>query len=162
MDRGDRDIVVIGRLRSIPVLAWAVVMAGMAVFFLWREIRGGGFAGTLYYHVLGPLLGPIAIGASVYAAYLCHRMWREREAYLCHDGVRLYQGRDGSWPLAAIRDVMLTSNWLGIRSLRIAVDDGGGRVSRPELAKVYMLAGTPEAMRAAVARVVAEARTEPG
>jgi hypothetical protein len=102
------------------------------------------------------MTGPVAIGIAIVAVYLFVRMWRERCHYLHHDGVTLFKGSDGSWPLASIRDAMLTRNWLGIRSLRIDVGQGVG--ATPELAKTYMLLERPEAVRDAVMVAVARAR----
>jgi hypothetical protein len=152
----DPNIIILGHLRGGAISVFLALGLAMLGFFLWEELWGDAFADTLYYHLLGRMTGPVAIGIAIVAVYLFVRMWRERCHYLHHDGVTLFKGSDGSWPLASIRDAMVTRNWLGIRSLRIDVGQGVG--ATPELAKTYMLREPPEAVRDAVMVAVARAR----
>jgi hypothetical protein len=153
---GEANIIVLARLRGGPILAFVALGLALLGLSLWEIFADDDFAGTRVGRSFGPLAGPVAIAAACAIVYLFMRMWRERGQYLHHDGVTLFKGSDGSWPLASIRDVVVTSNWLGLRSLRIDV----GRGNRPELAKAYMLVETPEAVQRAVARAAEEARRD--
>ncbi|WP_245836575.1 hypothetical protein [Sphingopyxis indica] len=140
--------VVLGRLRTAPVLAWAGAAAAGLVWALWELLWGGGFAASGFYRLLGPLTGPLIVAIFGYATFDFGRMFALRRRYLRHDGVRLYRGADRSWPLANIRDVVVTRGALGIGSLRLVVDDDSETTR--ELAKLYMLEGPVEAVRGAV------------
>jgi hypothetical protein len=150
----ERNIIILGRLRGGAISIFLALGLAMLGYFIWEEWWGDAFADTLYFHFLGPMTGPVAIGIAIIVIYLFWRMWRERGHYLHHDGTTLFRGSNGSWPLASVRDVRFTRNWLGIRSLRIDVSAG---LKSPELAKVYMLAESPEAVRDAVMSAVARA-----
>jgi len=148
MDAGRSKAMVVGRLRTAPVLAWAGAAAAGLVWALWELVWGGGFAASGFYRLLGPLTGPLIVAILAYATFDFARMFALRRRYLRHDGVRLYRGADRSWPLANIRDVVVTRNWMGLGSLRLVVDDDSETTR--ELAKLYMLEGPAEAVRGAV------------
>lgn len=150
----ESNIIILGRLRVGVIAVFVALGAAMLGFFLREELWGGGFADTLFHHLLGPMTGPAAISCAIIVLYLFARMWRERDDYLYHDGVTLFRGPNRSWPLASIRDVMFTRNFLGIRSLRIDVGNGA---KPPELTKAYMLVERPETVRDAIAIAVAQA-----
>lgn len=150
----ERNIIILGRLRGGAISIFLALGLAMLGTFVWEEWWGDAFADTLYYHILGPMTGPVAIGCAIAVIYQFARMWRERDHYLNHDGVTLFRGWNGSWPLASIREVRLTRNWLGIGSLRIDVGAGG---KSPELTKAYMLVDRPEVVRDAIAAAVAQA-----
>ena len=88
-----------------------------------------------------------------------HRLWRQRDTYIFHDGSRLYRGSADSWPLSLIRDVVVSRNEIGIESLRLVVDDDS-EVTR-ELVKLALLADPPEAVRGGVMFAVAAVRGFP-
>lgn len=159
MVQRDRPVIVVGRLRGSAVLVFVVLMATIMLLCIAEQLWGDGFAGSALYPLFGRLLGPLAIGGSGFGVWLFVRMWRERGHYLHHDGVRLYKGSDGSWPLANVRDVIVTRNWLGIGSLRLVVDDDSETTR--ELAKLYMLADAPETVRGGVMFAVGGARGFP-
>jgi len=148
MDAGRSKAMVVGRLRTAPVLAWAGAAAAGFVWALWELVWGGGFAASSFYRLLGPLTGPLIVALFGYLSFEFGRMFALRRRYLRHDGVRLYRGADRSWPLANIRDVVVTRNALGLGSLRLVVDDDSETTR--ELAKLYMLADPVEAVRGAV------------
>lgn len=140
--------VVLGRLRAAPVLVWTGAAAAGLVWAIWRLVWGSGFAASSFYPLLGPLTGPLLIAMLGYATFDFARIFALRRRYLRHDGVRLYRGADRSWPLANVRDVVVARNWLGLGSLRLVVDDDSETTR--ELAKLYMLEGSAEAVRGAV------------
>ncbi|HMO74130.1 MAG TPA: hypothetical protein PKD99_15765 [Sphingopyxis sp.] len=158
--RAERKIV-IGRLRAKPLLAWqllcALAIAGLAV----RQAHGAwgdGAAAIVRNMLVGNLLvtGLIAAAAAVLVHF--HRLWRRRDAFIFHDGARLYAG-DHGWPLPLIRDAIIVRGELGVASLRLVVDDDS-EVTR-ELVKLYLLEDAPEAVRGGVMFAVAGVRGFP-
>lgn len=154
MKQAEREITVLGRLRGSVVGAWIVLPAALVIYLTWQEYWGDGFPDSLYRRVFGDLTVPICVALFLAGSYFFCRMWRERNYYIHHDGMRLFKGSDGSWPLSTVREAMLTRNTLGIQSLRILVETSDGRTTTPELAKCYFLAEPPEIVRAAVSRLV--------
>ena len=86
--------------------------------------------------------------AAALALWTCLRLWRRRETYVVHDGVRLYRGSALSWPLEAIRDVVIERGALGVPTLRLVVDDDS-EVTRA-LVPLPLLEGSAEAVRGGV------------
>ena len=163
MMRGDRKRVVIGRLRPKPLLlgqmlsaAALAVLAGKRIADIpWSDGAAAVLRGLLFGDVLVTLL---ALAAALLLIHFV-RLWRARGAYIAHDGARLYRGRDASWPLASIRDVVVSPGELGIASLRLVVDDDS-EVTRG-LAKLYMLEDAPEAVRGGILFAVGGVRGFP-
>jgi hypothetical protein len=148
-------MVVIARLRAAPLVAWH---AGCLVVFgvLLSRLEWGGdpldaFRNMIFVHPLA-VLG-IAALLVVWAYWL--GVWRRRDAYVRHDGAMLYRGSAAAWPLIAIRDVIIVRGELGVKALRLVVDDDS-EVTR-ELVKLYLLADRPEVVRDAVMFAVARA-----
>lgn len=146
---------VIARLRAAPLVAW---QAGCLVLLvgLFRELDWGGHPGDVVRNMIfvHPLV-LIAIAAllTVWAYWL--GVWRRRNAYVRHDGAMLYRGSAAAWPLIAIRDVVIVRGELGVKSLRLVVDDDS-EVTR-ELVKLYLLEDRPEVVRDAVMFAVGRA-----
>ncbi|WP_428628562.1 hypothetical protein [Sphingopyxis sp.] len=153
-DKG-RNRVVIARLRTAPLVAWQAGCLGLLGLLLARLEWGGDpvdvFRNMIFVHPL-VMLGIAAVLAG-WAYWLS--IWRRRSAYLRHDGVSLYCGGAHRWPLVLIRDVIVTRSEVGVRSLRLVVDDDS-EVTR-ELVKLYMLDERPEVVRDAVMFAVARA-----
>lgn len=148
-------MVVIARLRAAPLVAWHAGCLVVLVALL-RELEWGGvpvdaFRNMIFVHPL-VVLG-IAALLTVWGYWL--GVWRRRNAYVRHDGRTLYRGGAASWPLIAIRDVMIVRGELGVKALRLVVDDDS-EVTR-ELVKLYLLADRPEVVRDAVMFAVARA-----
>jgi len=145
MERGDRQMVVIARLRAAPLVAWQAMCLGVLAALLnrldWDGTPADIFWTMVYVHPVAMLSIAAVLGMSAYGLGL----WRRRGAYVRHDGVMLYRGGSARWPLALIRDVVVTRGELGVESLRLVVDDDS-EVTR-ELVKLYMLDGRPEAVR---------------
>ena len=156
MERGDRNMVVVARLRAAPLVAWQAGCA-VALALLLAELDWGGDPRDIFWNalVLHPLV-LIAIAAVLAVWGSALGKWRGRHAYVRHDGVTLYRGGSARWPLALIRDVAVVRSELGVQSLRLVVDDDS-EVTR-ELVKLYLLDGPPEVVRDGimfgVARVV--------
>ena len=156
MTRSNPGIFVIGRLQAKPLLAGqllgALLLAGLVV----RQARGDGVAEIAASILFGNLVVTALIAVAALGVAHHFRLWRQRDAYIFHDGVRLHRGSDASWPLTAIRDVIIAPGELGIASLRLVVDDDS-EVTR-ELVKLYMLEDAPEAVRGGVMFAVAGVR----
>lgn len=154
--------IVIGRLKAKPLLAGQLLCALAAAGLAARQIqgaRGGGAGEAVRALLFGNLLVTAAIVAALLGFAAFFRAWRWREAFIWHDGARLYRGGGQSWPLALIRDVVIVKNELGIASLRLVVDDDS-EVTR-ELVKLYLLEDAPEAVRGGVMFAVAGVRGFP-
>lgn len=151
----DRKMVVVGRLKAKPLLAGQLLCALALAALVARQARGD-TAGEIVRHIL---LGNLVVTALIAAAALglAHhvRLWRQRGAYIVHDGTRLYRGSTDSWPLAAIRDATIARNGVGIATLRLVIDDDS-EVTR-ELVKLYMLEDAAEAVRGGVLFAVGRA-----
>lgn len=148
-------MMVIARLRTAPLVAWQAGCLGLVAALLGRMDWGGDPVDLFWYMLFGQPLVLIAIAAllTVWAYWL--GVWRRRSAYIRHDGVMLYRGAATSWPLVAIRDVVVVRGELGVTSLRLVVDDDS-EVTR-ELVKLYLLEDRPEVVRDAVMFAVARA-----
>jgi hypothetical protein len=148
-------MVVIARLRTAPLVAWhagCLVLVGVLLARLdWGGDPLDAFRNMIFVHPL-VMLG-IAAVLTVWGYWL--GVWRRRDAYVRHDGRMLYRGSAASWPLIAIRDVTIVRGELGVKALRLVVDDDS-EVTR-ELVKLYLLADRPEVVRDAVMFAVARA-----
>lgn len=148
-------MVVIARLRAAPVVAWQAVCLVLLGALLGRLEWGGdpldALRNMVFVHPL--VVMGIAAVLTVWAYWL--GVWRRRGAYVRHDGRTLYRGGAASWPLIAIRDVIVVRGELGVKALRLVVDDDS-EVTR-ELVKLYLLEDRPEVVRDAVMFAVARA-----
>ncbi|MBB6425811.1 hypothetical protein [Sphingopyxis sp. JAI128] len=154
--------IVIGRLKAKPLLAGQLLCALAATALIVRQASmawGDGADAVLRMLLFGNLLATAAIAAALLGFAAFFRAWRRRDAFIWHDGARLYRGASDSWPLPLIRDVVMAKNDLGIASLRLVVDDDS-EVTR-ELVKLYLLADSPEAVRGGVMFAVAGLRGFP-
>jgi hypothetical protein len=155
MTDGDRNMVVVARLRAAPLVGWqfacAVLLGVLAVRLDW----GGDPFDALRNMIFAQPLLLLGIAAVLVAWAYIIGMWRRRGDYLRHDGVTLYRGGSARWPLALVRDVVVARGNTGLESLRLVVDDDS-EVTR-ELVKLYMLEGPPEVARDGVMFAVARA-----
>ncbi|WP_293972778.1 hypothetical protein [Sphingopyxis sp.] len=159
MARSDHRIVVIGRLQAKPLAAGQLLCVLALIGLLARQARGSSALEIVGSIVFGNLLVTALIVAAALGLTHFHRLWRQRDAYIFHDGSRLYRGSTDSWPLNLIRDVVVSRNETGIESLRLVVDDDS-EVTR-ELVKLALLADAPEAVRGGVMFAVAGVRGFP-
>ena len=159
MAQWDHRIVVIGRLTAKPLAAGQLLCALVLAGLLIHQAQGEGAAEIIRHILFGNLIVTALIGVAALGLVHFHRLWRQREAYIFHDGARLYRGSSESWPLSLIRDVVITRNEIGIESLRLVVDDDS-EVTR-ELVKLALLEDPPEAVRGGVMFAVAGVRGFP-
>lgn len=148
-------MVVIARLRTAPLVAWQTGCFGLLALLIGELDWGGDPVDAFWNMVFGQPLVLLAIAGvlTVWAYWL--GVWRKRNAYVRHDGRTLYRGSAASWPLIAIRDVTVVRGELGVKALRLVVDDDS-EVTR-ELVKLYLLSDRPEVVRDAVMFAVARA-----
>ena len=148
-------MVVIARLRTSPLVSWQAWCFGLLSLLIGELDWGGDPVDALWNMVFGQPLVLLAIAGllTVWAYWL--GVWRRRNAYVRHDGRTLYRGSAASWPLIAIRDVTVVRGELGVKALRLVVDDDS-EVTR-ELVKLYLLSDRPEVVRDAVMFAVARA-----
>jgi hypothetical protein len=146
---------VIARLRAAPLVAWQAVCLGLLALLLSELDWGGRPADVFWNMVFGHPAAMLAIAALLVVWAYWLGVWRRRNAYVRHDGRMLYRGGAASWPLIAIRDVLVVRGELGMTSLRLVVDDDS-EVTR-ELVKLYLLSDRPEVVRDAVMFAVARA-----
>lgn len=156
MKHWDRQIIVLGRLRAKPLLAWQLVCALALAGLVARQARGSTALEIVGNIIFGNLLITAMIAGTAFGLTHFHWLWRRRGAYIFHDGSRLYRGHETSWPLSSIRDAIVTQSEFGITSLRLVVDDDSETTR--ELVKLYLLEDPPEAVRSAV--LFAARRTE--
>ncbi|RYD44989.1 MAG: hypothetical protein EOP63_03400 [Sphingomonadales bacterium] len=153
---GDRNMVVVARLRAAPLVGWQFACAVLLGVLLARLDWGGDPVDAFWNMVFGQplvLIGIVAV-LGTWAYWL--GAWRRRAAYVRHDGRTLYRGGGAaSWPLIAIRDVIVVRGELGGKALRLVVDDDS-EVTR-ELVKLYLLDEPPEVVRDGVMFAVARA-----
>jgi hypothetical protein len=159
MTRRDRKIVVIGRLQAKPLLAGQLLCAFLLVLLAARQAEGGSAREAAAHILFGDPVMTVLMAAAAFGFFHFLGLWRRRGGYIFHDGERLHRGSDASWPLAAIRDVIVTRSELGIASLRLVVDDDSETTR--ELVKLYMLDGSPEAVRGGVMFAVGGVRGVP-
>ena len=152
-------MIVIGRLQAKPLLAGQLLCALLLAGLIARQAQGGSVREAAGHILFGnPVMTLLIVGAALGLAHFV-RLWRLRDFYIVHDGARLYRGADASWPLANIRDVIVARSELGIVSLRLVVDDDSETTR--ELVKLYMLDGSPEAVRGGVMFAAAGVRGIP-
>lgn len=149
-------MVILGRLRAWPLLLWMALMLAICGYSLWLEWSGEGFSGSIYYHVFGPLLGPLMIGISLFGLFTFFKMWRRRGDYLRHDGEHIFRGGRKSWPLQDIQDVVLVDKPLGKRAVRIVTARG----KQEYLTDSFYLLGSVADLRSCILRAVHAARVE--
>lgn len=162
MTGGTNRRIVIGRLKAKPLMAGQMLCALAAAALIVRQASGawGDGAGAVVRAVaFGHLLASVGILLALLGLAAFYRAWRRRDAFIWHDGARLYRGSEESWPLPLIRDVVIAKNDLGIASLRLVVDDDS-EVTR-ELVKLYLLKDSPDAVRGGVMFAVAGLRGFP-
>ena len=162
MTGGASRKIVIGRLKAKPLLAGQLLCAIAAAALFVRQVSvacGDGAGAVLRMLLFGDLLLSAGIVLALFGFAAFFRAWRRRDAFIWHDGARLYRGPSESWPLPLIRDVVVSKGELGIASLRLVVDDDS-EVTR-ELVKLYLLADAPEAVRGGVMFAVAGVRGFP-
>ena len=155
MERGDRNMVVIARLRAAPLVGWQFACAVLLGVLAARLDWSGDPLDAFWNMVFGQPLLLLGIAAVLTVWVYIIGMWRRRGDYLRHDGVTLYRGASVRWPLALVRDVVVARGNIGIESLRLVVDDDS-EVTR-ELVKLYMLEGAPEVVRDGVMFAAARA-----
>lgn len=159
----DRKIVVVARLKAKPLLAGQLLCALLLAWLIVRQawpVRADGAAEMLRAILFGDAVATAAMLAAAFGLWTSVRLWRQRETYVFHDGVRLYRGSTLSWPLDAIRDVVTERGALGLTSLRLVVDDDS-EVTRP-LVMLPLLDGSPEAVRGGVLFAASGMRGVPG
>ena len=122
-------------------------------------VRGDGMGAMLRNLVFGDAVATAAMIAAAIGLSTCFRLWRQRDAWIFHDGLRLYRGNSLSWPLATIRDVVIERSDIGIASLRLVVDDDSETTR--ELVKLPLLEGSPEAVRGGVLFAAAGVKAVP-
>lgn len=153
MTDGDRNMVVVARLRAAPLVGWQFACAVLLGVLLVRLDWGGDPVDAFWNMIFGQPLLLLGIAAVLGVWIYVIGMWRRRGDYLRHDGVTLYRGGSARWPLALVQDVVVARGNLGLDSLRLVVDDDS-EVTR-ELVKLYMLEGPPEVVRDGVMFAVA-------
>lgn len=156
MTHWNRNIVVIGRLKAKPLLVGQLLCLMVLVGLILRQARGYSVAEVVANLLFSNLVLTGLIAATAYILVDFHRTWRQRASYISHDGTRLYCGRETSWPLAAIRDVIIARSELGILSIRLVVEDDSETTR--ELVKLYLLEDRPAAVVGGVKFAVAGAR----
>lgn len=145
----------VARLRAAPLVMWQAVCLVVMIGLL-RELNWGGDPVDAFWNmVFGQPLVLLAIAGVLTIWTYWLGVWRKRNAYVRHDGRTLYRGSAASWPLIAIRDVTVVRGELGVKALRLVVDDDS-EVTR-ELVKLYLLSDRPEVVRDAVMFAVARA-----
>ena len=158
-----RPIIVIARLKAKPLLAGQLIAALAFAALVLRQawpVRGDGVGQVIRSILFGDAVATVAMIAAAFAFWTCLRLWRQRDAYVFHDGARLYRGSTLSWPLDAIRDVVADRNGIGLTSLRLVVDDDS-EVTR-SLVPLPLLEGSAEAVRGGVLFAATGIRGVPG
>lgn len=151
MTNRDRQIIVIAALKAKPLLAGQALSALVFFAIAAREaipVAADGAAAMFRAVLFGEIAASAAMLAALLVFWTCLQLWRHREAWIFHDGVRLYRASGLSWPLEAIRDVVIERSSLGYSSLRLVVDDDSETTR--ELVMLPLLDGTPEAVRGGV------------
>ncbi|WP_374524248.1 hypothetical protein [Sphingopyxis sp.] len=163
MEHRDRKNIVVARLKGKPLLAGQVICALLFAGLALRQagpVRGDGAGEMLRSILFGDAVATVAMLVAAWGFWTCLRLWRQRDAYVVHDGVRLYRGSTLSWPLAAIRDVVIERGGLGVPTLRLVVDDDS-EVTRG-LVPLPLLEGSAEAVRGGVLFAASGMRGVPG
>ena len=146
-----RPTIVIARLKAKPLLAGQLVAALAFAALAWGQVgpvRADGAGAMIRALLFGDAVATAAMIAAAFAFWTCLRLWRQRDTYVFHDGVRLYRGGTLSWPLEAIRDVVIERGGVGVPTLRLVVDDDS-EVTRA-LVPLPLLEGSAEAVRGGV------------
>lgn len=156
-------MIVVARLKAKPLLAGQVVSALAFAGLAWSQawpVRGDGTGEMIRALLFGDAVATAAMIAAAFAFRTCWRLWRRRGSYVFHDGVRLYRGSTLSWPLAAIRDVVIERGALGVPTLRLVVDDDSEATRA--LVPLPLLDGSAEAVRGGVLFAATGMRGVPG
>lgn len=156
-------MIVVARLKGKPLLAGQLIAALAFGALAWAQagpVRADGAGEMIRALLFGDAVATVAMLAAAFAFWTCLRLWRRRDAYVVHDGARLYRGSSLSWPLAAIRDVVIERDRLGIPTLRLVVDDDS-EVTRA-LVPLPLLDGSVEAVRGGVLFAATGMRGVPG
>ena len=151
MQYRNRNPIVIARLKGKPLLAGQLIAALALAGLVWRQawpVRADGVGEMIWSILFGDAVASAAIVGAALALSTCWRLWRQRDTYIFHDGARLYRGSSLSWPLEAIRDVVIDRGALGLPTLRLVVDDDS-EVTRA-LVPLPLLEGSAEAVRGGV------------
>ena len=148
MERGDRNMVVIARLRAAPLVGWQFACAVLLGVLAARLDWSGDPLDAFWNMVFGQPLLLLGIAAVLMVWAYILGMWRRRGDYLRHDGKTLYRGASAQWPLALVRDVVVARGNMGLESLRLVVDDDS-EVTRA-LVPLPLLEGSVEAVRGGV------------
>lgn len=159
----DRQIIVVARLKAKPLLAGQLIAALAFAALAWGQVwpvRRDGAGEMIRSLLFGDAVATALMIAAAFAFRTCWRLWRQRESYVFHDGVRLYRGSTLSWPLEAIRDVVTDRGALGLPTLRLVVDDDS-EVTRA-LVPLPLLEGSPQAVRGGVLFAATGMRGVPG
>ena len=163
MKHWDRHIIVVARLKAKPLLAGQLISALAFAALAWGQVgpvRADGAGEMIRALLFGDAIATAAMIAAAFAFWTCLRLWRQRESYVFHDGVRLYRGSGLSWPLAAIRNVVTDCGALGLPTLRLVVADDS-EVTRA-LVPLPLLEGSAEAVRGGVLFAATGMRGVPG
>lgn len=159
----DRQIIVVARLKAKPLLAGQLISALAFAALAWGQVgpvRRDGAGEMIRSLLFGDAVATALMIAAAFAFRTCWRLWRQRESYVFHDGVRLYRGSSLSWPLDSIRDVVVERDGIGIPTLRLVVDDDS-EVTRA-LVMLPLLDGSVEAVRGGVLFAASGMRAVPG
>src|SRR3546814_20730449 len=113
MTRWGSRMVVIGRLQAKPLLAGQLLCALAVVGLVARQARGADMAEVAANLLFGNLVVTAAVAAAIFGFVGYFRAWRRRDAWIVHDGARLYRGPDASCPRALIRAVVLERHQFG-------------------------------------------------
>lgn len=141
----------IARLKAKPLLAGQLLGALVFCAVAARQaipVAADGAAAMLRAVLFGDLAASAAMLAALLVFWTCLQRWRQRDAWIFHDGVRLYRASGLSWPLEDIRDVVIERSSLGYASLRLVVDDDSETTR--ELVMLSLLEGRSEAVRGGV------------
>ena len=163
MQHWDRKIIVVAQLKAKPLLAGQLISALAFGALAWARagpVRADGAGAMIRSLLFGDAVATVAMLAAAFAFWTCWRLWRQRGSYVFHDGVRLYRGSGLSWPLDAIRDVVIDRGALGLPTLRLVVDDDS-EVTRA-LVPLPLLEGSAEAVRGGVLFAASGIRGVPG
>lgn len=114
---------VVSSLKGGPFILWAAIFACCGAAALYRDLMGQGLKGTQLYLLLGWLIYPVFYGSVIYVILSLTRLFRHRRDYLKLDTSSIIFG-EKLVPLTDVRDVMVSRNWLGLKLLVVARNEG--------------------------------------